>query len=110
MRREGRLSLLAGIALLTMLGCGGGDPSGQSQSETRAVQLARAEAKAPPPTNPRAPATRPSGYGKEEYRVVEQPDEIVSVLKNGLTVVCKRVPSPVVAVRGYVQTGGVYEG
>jgi tetratricopeptide (TPR) repeat protein len=47
MRREGRLSLLAGIALLMMLGCGGGDPSGQSQSETRAVELARAEAKAP---------------------------------------------------------------
>ena len=36
------------------------------------------------------------------YRLVNQPDEIVSVLKNGLAVIAKRVPSPVVSVRGYV--------
>jgi zinc protease len=48
-------------------------------------------------------------YGAESYRLISQPDEIVSVLKNGLTVITKRVPSPVVSVRGYVFAGGVYE-
>ena len=33
-----------------------------------------------------------------------------SVLHNGMTVIVKRVPTPVVAVRGLVGTGGVYEG
>jgi zinc protease len=50
------------------------------------------------------------GYGAETYRLVNEKDEIVSVLRNGLTVIVKRVPSPVVAVRGLVGTGGVYEG
>jgi zinc protease len=50
------------------------------------------------------------GYGVESYRIVSRPDEIISVLRNGATVICKRVPSPVAAVRGYVLTGGVYEG
>ncbi len=58
-----------------------------------------------------APATtRAVDYGAESYRLVSKPDEIVSVLNNGLTVLVKRVPSPVVAVRAYAQTGGVYEG
>jgi zinc protease len=60
--------------------------------------------------NGSAPTTKPLVYGAEEYRLVNQSDEIVSVLKNGLVVVAKRVPSPVVSVRGYVNTGGVYEG
>ena len=51
-----------------------------------------------------------AGYGAETYRIVSQPDEIVSVLRNGAVVICKRVASPVAAVRGYVYTGGVYEG
>lgn len=50
------------------------------------------------------------GYGKESYRMVNERDEIVSVLQNGLTVICKRVSSPVLTVRGYCKTGGVYEG
>jgi len=50
------------------------------------------------------------GYGAEVYRIVSGPDEIVSVLRNGAVVICKRVASPVAAVRGYAQTGGVYEG
>jgi len=49
-------------------------------------------------------------YGAESFLLISQPDEIGSVLKNGLTVITKRVPSPVVSVRGYVFTGGVYEG
>jgi zinc protease len=51
-----------------------------------------------------------AGYGKESYRQVGERDEIVSVLQNGLVVICKRVSSPVLAVRVYVKTGGVYEG
>ena len=50
------------------------------------------------------------GYGAEVYRIVSGPDEIVSVLRNGAVVICKRVASPVAAVRGYAETGGVYEG
>ena len=61
------------------------------------------------PTQPR-PATKPTDYSAESYRLVSTPDEIVSTLNNGMTVIIKRVPSPVVAVRAYAQTGGVYEG
>jgi zinc protease len=50
------------------------------------------------------------GYGVESYRIINGRDEIISVLRNGATVICKRVSSPVAAVRGYVFTGGVYEG
>ncbi|MGD0461620.1 MAG: pitrilysin family protein [Tepidisphaeraceae bacterium] len=50
------------------------------------------------------------GYGVEAYRIVSGPDEIISVLRNGAVVICKRVASPVAAVRGYCETGGVYEG
>jgi zinc protease len=74
----------------------------------------------PIPTTTPAPAAGPGemlqatdpmeGYGAESYRVVSRPDEVVAVLKNGVTVVCKRVASPAVSVRGYVYTGGVYEG
>src|SRR5256714_15659563 len=51
-----------------------------------------------------------AGYGAESYRLISQPDEIVSVLKNGLVVVTKRIPSPVASIRAYCFTGGVYEG
>ncbi len=50
------------------------------------------------------------GYGVESYRIVSGKDEIISVLRNGAVVICKRVASPVAAVRGYAETGGVYEG
>jgi zinc protease len=46
----------------------------------------------------------------ESFRTVDRPDEIIEVLDNGMTVIAKRVPSPVVAVRAYAKTGGVYEG
>jgi zinc protease len=63
-----------------------------------------------------APTTAPASsdpsahYGAERYRVVSEPGEVVAVLNNGMTVIAKRVATPVVAVRGYVRTGGVYEG
>jgi zinc protease len=77
-----------------------------------------------PPTQPTPPAAAPTddgnemmqnkaemvGYGAEQYRLVNEKTEIVSVLRNGMTVIVKRVPSPVVAVRGLIGTGGVYEG
>src|SRR5580704_2510268 len=50
------------------------------------------------------------GYGLEYYRIVSEKDEIIAVLRNGAVVICKRVASPVAAVRGYCWTGGVYEG
>src|SRR6478672_11678872 len=56
------------------------------------------------------PTTQSLGYAAERARFVNQKDEIVTTLQSGLTVIAKRVPSPVVAVRGYVGTGGVYEG
>ncbi len=51
-----------------------------------------------------------AGYGAEISRVVDRKDEIISVLRNGMVVIAKRVPSPVASVRGYCFTGGVYEG
>jgi zinc protease len=56
------------------------------------------------------PKSQLAGNGAEAYRLVSQSDEIISVLHNGMTVIAKRVPSPVVAVRGYTLAGGVYEG
>jgi zinc protease len=56
------------------------------------------------------PKTEMAGYGAETARLVNQKDEIISVLRNGMTVIVKRIPSPAVAVRGYCLTGGVYEG
>ena len=50
------------------------------------------------------------GYGEESYRIVSGPDEVIAVLRNGATVIAKRVASPAVSVRGYAHTGGVYEG
>jgi zinc protease len=66
-------------------------------------------APAPDPATPANPGAG-SGYGAEKYRLVNQRDEIVSVLENGLTVIAKRVSSPAVTVRAYVFAGGVYEG
>jgi zinc protease len=78
---------------------------------------ARLDPPAPPagsaagPAAPAAAATDPvAGLAGERYRLVSEPDEIVSVLRNGLTVVARRVVSPALAVRGYVATGGAFEG
>lgn len=73
--------------------------------------MARAEE--PKATNAKAEPSDeapPVDYSQEVSRFVYEQDEIAAVLKNGMVVLVKRVPSPVVSVRGYVQTGGVYEG
>ncbi len=84
-----------------------------------AAPAAGAPAVAPPTTAPAAadagdellqPKADMPGNGAEVYRIVNEKDEIVSVLHNGATIICKRVPSPAASVRGYVYTGGVYEG
>lgn len=51
-----------------------------------------------------------AGYGAEVARQVNEKGEIVTTLRNGLTVIIKRVPSKVVTVRCHVRTGSVYEG
>src|SRR4029077_20358783 len=55
----------------------------------------------------KAPTT---DYNAEAYRLGNEKGEIVSVLRNGLVVITRRIPSPVLTVRGYAFTGGVYEG
>ncbi len=89
------------------------------------ITLASCNHTTPPPTSQPSPTnneTMPdadellrdksthAGYGAESYRIISRPDEIVSVLKNGMVVITKRIPSPVTTVRAYCFTGGVYEG
>jgi len=67
----------------------------------------------PPPTA--APASSPESTQPEPLDVVERratdDGTTVARLSNGLVVVLKAVPSkPVVCVRAYVHTGGLYEG
>lgn len=107
------LTLLMAIMLT---GCGGTRPSVQAALEPEdslpAVQTAAAPSTRPVPAEVQAsaPATK-SPHAAERYRLVHAEDEIVSVLENGAVVIAKRVVgSPVLAVRGYVKTGGVYEG
>jgi zinc protease len=58
-------------------------------------------------------STRPAldiDYSEEVYRVVAEKDLVCTVLRNGLTIIAKRIPSPVVSVQGLCHTGSVYEG
>jgi zinc protease len=85
----------------------GCEPTPQVEKKQTVAMLsepaaAQAEAEKPKPAG--------SDYNAESYRLVSRNDEVVAVLKNGLTIITKRVSSPVVAVRGYAFTGGVYEG
>jgi len=78
--------------------------------------LAAGCAKTSPPGQGEAaqkPATavgEATGYSEEASRLVYEQDEIVSVLRNGMTVIAKRTPSPVVSVQCFVHAGSVYEG
>jgi hypothetical protein len=40
-----------------------------------------------------------AGYGAEISRVVDQKDEIISILRNGMIVIAKRVPSPAASTK-----------
>ncbi len=58
-------------------------------------------------------STRPAidiDYSAEDYRVVADRDLVCTVLKNGLTIIAKRIPSPVLSVQGLCRTGSIYEG
>ena len=98
-------SLGIGMIVLLFAGCEPPphQPLPQSSSRQGAVKLTTDASGA------QSEQARPE-YSEEDYRLVSQKDEIVSILKNGLVVIAKRVASPVVAVRGYAFTGGVYEG
>jgi zinc protease len=100
------IALLAGAALL-LSACQNNSNSDENSSQpgtqVRGEQSDRAEA-------PLAPATQSAAYAEEHYRVVNRPDEIVSVLDNGMTLIARRVQSPACAVRGYCWTGGAFEG
>src|SRR5438105_11425938 len=48
-------------------------------------------------TQPTTQSSSGENYGEEVSRLVYEKDEIVSVLKNGMVVIAKRVPSPAVA-------------
>src|SRR5579863_7288951 len=101
-----RRSIIASIATAAFLiGCEPPphQPVPQSSPRQSAVKLT-----ADTPTGGGESAK--TDYGAEDYRLVSEKGEIVSILKNGLVVITKRVASPVLSVRGYAFTGGVYEG
>jgi zinc protease len=100
------------VCLLWLAGCGSGVgqtasqvPNAQKSGDVVAADAPKASGNSAP-----EPKATSAGYGVESYRLVSEKDEIVSVLRNGLVVITKRVASPVVAVRGVAFTGGVYEG
>ena len=95
-----RWIVVAAVGMLSIFGC---------QSDGR--QPPATEPAKPAVTAPASPApVADKNFSAERYRLVNQKDEIVSILYNGAVVITKRVSSPVCAVRGYVYTGGVYEG
>lgn len=50
------------------------------------------------------------GHSVEAFRLVGEKDEIVTTLRNGMTVICKRVPGKVLTVRCHVKAGSIHEG
>ena len=98
-----RICLTWAVAFL-LGGCGPDAPGAKKAGGVAATAPAGEEAAVPTaekPTTGPVFGHAPSGFGAEAYRLVAQKDEIVAVLKNGLVVIAKRVPSPVVSVRGY---------
>src|SRR6267142_110888 len=104
--------VLSGLVLaLVVVGCSG--PAGTPKYEEKGFNPRGKEAGSAAHGSATQSTAQPSSsenYGEEVSRLVYEKDEIVSVLKNGMVVIAKRVPSPAVAVRGYVMAGGVYEG
>ncbi|HEX3358394.1 MAG TPA: pitrilysin family protein [Tepidisphaeraceae bacterium] len=101
-------SLLATcVGLSLFFGCKSALPAtNPTQESTPSDPVAATQASTPGSPAP-AQATN---YSAERYRVVDQPDEIVSILDNGATVIAKHIDSPVVAMRAYTYTGGSFEG
>ncbi|MGB7161378.1 MAG: pitrilysin family protein [Tepidisphaeraceae bacterium] len=103
-----RLPILAIALLLIVSACTKVERS--EDNPDGAVASAPETSATSKPTNAPTTASPMNNFSGERARFVNQSDEIVSVLKNGMTVITKRVPSPVVSVRAYVFTGGIYEG
>src|SRR4051812_47786102 len=105
--------LLSGFVLvLVVAGCSGpaGTPKYEEKGFNPKGKEAGSAAHGAAVNTATTQQTSGENYGEEVSRLVYEKDEIVSVLKNGMVVIAKRVPSPAVAVRGYVMAGGIYEG
>src|SRR5436305_315682 len=103
---------IACLLVVTLSGCASKQSSTQETISVPPARVSSADAVGTQePTPDTRPSTQPTGtHSAERFRLVNQKDEIVSVLDDGLTVIAKRVASPVVSVRAYVHTGGIYEG
>src|SRR3954469_22827710 len=103
---------IAGLLVLALSGCASNHSATRESASVPPVRVSSADpARTPESTPDTRPSTQPTGtHSVERFRLVNQKDEVVSVLDNGLTVIAKRVASPVVSVRAYVHTGGIYEG
>ena len=113
MQRSLKTSLSISAILALLAGCTSQSSSTQPSSsdvESAATQPAMAPSAAVPPTTEAAEMAIPD-FAREKYRLIQGEDEIVSVLNNGAVVITKRVVgSPVLSVRAYIRTGGIYEG
>src|SRR2546421_13022583 len=100
--------LLSGFVLaLVVVGCSG--PAGTQKYEEKGFNPRGKQAGSAAQGAATQPTTQSSSgenYGEEVSRLVYEKDEIVSVLKNGMVVIAKRVALPGVAARGYVVAGG----
>lgn len=108
-----RWIVLAAVMMgLSTLGCrGDGEQAAGESSRPAAVAVKEEAAGHSGDAGGKVREASPvQDYSAERYRLVNQKDEIVSILYNGAVVITKRVSSPVCAVRGYVHTGGIYEG
>ncbi len=113
-----RLTLLAAVLLTTALaGCEPATPP-NSQQDDPTVTTSDAStnnerfspsADAHAGGDPSLMAPPPSRIGVES-RLVDRPDEIITVLGNGMTVLVKRYPAaPVATVRMHVRAGSIWE-
>ena len=106
------------FSLFLMVGCSNdAKDAGRSSTSAQKVPTAStgksggvANAGENPATDASPAANSREDYGVEAYRLVDQPNQIISVLKNGMTVIVQRMSSPVVSVRGQTMAGGIYEG
>jgi insulinase (Peptidase family M16) len=99
------------IALLTLLaGCQPPQEHPVPQARARMAAMMSDQPKGTVGSETAPNKAAGPGYGAESHRLVTEKDEVVSVLRNGLVVITRRVSSPVLSVRGYAFTGGVYEG
>src|SRR5437016_497163 len=98
-----QILIAMGLCAALIFGC-------QQQTKSTSQPDTTGKQAAEKPESSAAQTPTKTDYAAEKYRIVNQPDEVVAVLENGATVIAKRMDSPVVAVRAYTYTGGVFEG